>query len=383
MMDVPHPNITPLSFIFTIAIAIGFFLSVVLFLSRKGNTRANKFLSILIFLFSIVQIWDFLMQTRLILQVPNMVMVVNPLILLLGPFVYFYVKSLTHIHWKFNARLAVHFIPAIAFYVYFTPVYLLTEQEKFRFISDAFQNHKFIIPKTFYIVAVVQIFSYLISSIKILFEHARYIKDTFSFTERVNLNWLKRFLVIFILLWLSFALRSLYPIRMIWEISACLSVLSMYIVGYFGYNQPVIFQQTPGTEGPILTKEEIKKYASSPLTEAETSAYVHRLRALMENEKLFLRSDLKIGTVADRAGIPVHHVSQIINEKLGKNFFDFVNEYRVNEVKKRFADSQYDALTILAIGFDSGFNSKTAFYSAFKRNTGVIPSEFKKHLSIH
>jgi AraC-like DNA-binding protein len=377
-MDVLHPDVTIISLIFIVAISIGFFLSLILFFTRKGNTRANKFLSILIFFFSTVQIWDFLMYTRLILRFPHMMMVVNPLILLLGPFVYFYVKSLTNIGWRFSAILGVHFIPAIAFYIYFFPTYFLDEQEKFRLISDAFINHKFIIPRPFYIFAVTQILAYLIYSVRILLEHSKYIKNNFSFTEHINLNWLKRLLIIFIVLWLAFALRSLYAVKMIWEISALLSVLTMYIVGYFGYNQPAIFSGSTVDALRASKKEEKKKYASSSLTEKESTEYLEKLQVLMNNEKLFLKNDLKIGDVAEKIGLPLNYVSQIINEKLDKNFYDFINEYRVDEVKKRFADAKYDHMTILAIGFDSGFNSKTAFYSAFKRNTGVIPSEFKK-----
>jgi AraC-like DNA-binding protein len=154
----------------------------------------------------------------------------------------------------------------------------------------------------------------------------------------------------------------------------------MYIIGYFGYNQPVIFQEPMIDTLSADNKEGKKKYASSSLAEKEITEYVEKLKALMNTEKIFLKNDLKIGDVAEKIDLPVYYVSQVINEKLGKNFYDFINEYRVDEVKKRFADTKYDYMTILAIGFDSGFNSKTAFYSAFKRNTGVIPSEFKKHL---
>ena len=99
----------------------------------------------------------------------------------------------------------------------------------------------------------------------------------------------------------------------------------------------------------------------------------------MDNEKIFQQNDLKLGDVAKKINLPAYYVSQVINEKLGKNFYDFINEYRVEEVKRRFADKKYDHMTILAAGFDSGFNSKTAFYSAFKKNTGVTPTEFKKN----
>jgi AraC-like DNA-binding protein len=374
-----HADVSLISLVFIVSLSIGMFLSLILFVSRKGNARANKFLSLLILLFSIVQIWDFLMYTRLILRFPHMLMIVNPLILLLGPFVYFYVKALTSVDWKYSVRLVVHFIPTAAYYVFFLPFYFLHEQEKFRLISDAIVNHKFIIPRTFYIIAIIQILIYLIYSIRILLEHSTYIKNHFSFTEHVNLNWLKRLLIIFILLWLAFALRSLYPIKMIWEFSAILSVLSMYVVGYFGYNQPAIFEEPMIDSMSKSDKKEIKKYASSPLTEKEITEYLNKILVLMKDEKMFLKNDLKIGEVAAKVNVPLHYVSQIINEKLGKNFYDFINEFRVDEAKKRLADTTYNYLTILAIGFDSGFNSKTAFYSAFKKISGMNPSEYKKH----
>jgi AraC-like DNA-binding protein len=294
--------------------------------------------------------------------------------------IYFYVKALTSIDWKFRIKLVVHFVPVTSFYIFFLPVYLLNEQEKIRLISDAFLNHKYIISPAFYIFALVHILTYLVFSVRRLLEHAKNIKNNFSFVEYVNLNWLKYLLIIYIVLWLAFAIRVFYPSRLIWNISAFLSLLTMYIVGYFGYNQPVIFQESMSDTLSAFSKGGKKKYASSALTEKETSEYLKKLQSLMNNEKIFLKNDLKLGDVAEKLELPVYYVSQVINEKLGKNFYDFINEYRVDEVKKRFADTKYDNLTILAIGFDSGFNSKTAFYSAFKRNTGVIPSEFKKHL---
>jgi AraC-like DNA-binding protein len=307
-------------------------------------------------------------------------MSLNPLIFTLGPLTYFYVKALTNINWKFRVSLVVHFIPAVAFYISFLPMYLLDEQAKIRLISNAFFNHHYIVPPAFYIFAVVHILAYLFFSERILLEHAKNIKNNFSFIENLNLNWLKYLLIIFIVLWFTFAIRVFYPSRLIWNISAFLSLLTMYIVGYFGYNQPIIFQESMIDTKSAFIKEEKKKYASSSLTENEITEYLKKIRTLMNTEKLFLKNDLKIGDVSEKINLPVYYVSQVINEKLGKNFYDFINEYRVDEVKKRFADTKYDYLTILAIGFESGFNSKTAFYSAFKRKTGMIPSEFKKHL---
>jgi AraC-like DNA-binding protein len=377
-MNTSQSGITIVSVAFVVAISVGFFLSLMLFFSRKGNMKANKYLSLLILFFSLLQIWDVLVQTRLLIEFPHMIMVLNPLLFVLGPFVYFYVKALTCIEWKFGGKVVVHLIPAAVLYVFSVPVYLLGEQEKIRLISGAFLNHEFIIHPAFYICGEIHILAYLFFSVRNLLEHSKSIKNNFSFTERLSLTWLRNLLIIFIILWLTFAIRVFYHSKLIWDISAYLTLLTMYIIGYFGYNQPVIFQGSMNETLSAFDKEEKKKYASSSLTDEEINDYLKKLRALMDNEKIFLQNDLKLGDVAEKMNLPAYYVSQVINEKLGKNFYDFINKYRVEEVKRRFADKKYDHMTILAAGFDSGFNSKTAFYSAFKNNTGVTPTEFKK-----
>ena len=74
-----------------------------------------------------------------------------------------------------------------------------------------------------------------------------------------------------------------------------------------------------------------------------------------------------------------HNLSQVINAKLGKNFYDFVNEYRVEEVKRRLRDPKYTNLKILAIGMDAGFNTKSTFNAFFKKHTGLTPSQYREH----
>jgi len=207
-----------------------------------------------------------------------MIMALNPLLFVLGPLVYFYINALTSANWRFGRGHAVHFIPAAAFYIYFFPVYRLDEQEKIRLITDALLNHQYIIPHVFYIAAAAQILVYLVFSVRRLLEHDKFIKNNFSFVEHVNLLWLKRMLTIYIVLWVVFSIRVFYPVRLIWELSAFLSLLTMYMIGYFGYNQPVIFHASANEALPASDKEEKKKYASSSLTEKESTEYLKKTR---------------------------------------------------------------------------------------------------------
>ena len=98
----------------------------------------------------------------------------------------------------------------------------------------------------------------------------------------------------------------------------------------------------------------------------------------MENEKPYLDTKLGLKELAEDLDISVHHLSQVINEKLGKNFFEFVNGYRVAEVISLLKNPQYKRYTLLAIAYDSGFNSKSRFNSVFKKNTGFTPSKYIK-----
>jgi AraC-like DNA-binding protein len=144
-------------------------------------------------------------------------------------------------------------------------------------------------------------------------------------------------------------------------------------MGYFGIRQPSIF-----TDTPIVGKKRKIKYQKSGLTDSGAKKVYESLIHLMQEEKPFLEPDLTLFTLAEMINIPPNHLSQVINSLAGKNFFDFINYYRVEEAKRNIILQKYEHLTLLGIAFESGFNSKASFNRAFKRQVGITPSEFKK-----
>ena len=102
----------------------------------------------------------------------------------------------------------------------------------------------------------------------------------------------------------------------------------------------------------------------------------------MVSQKPYLDPDLTLPGLADELDIPSHYLSQIINERIGSNFFDFINQHRVEEIKRRIADPSYAHYSLLGIAFESGFNSKSAFNRVFKKLTGRTPSEFKREQEV-
>jgi AraC-like DNA-binding protein len=148
------------------------------------------------------------------------------------------------------------------------------------------------------------------------------------------------------------------------------------VYSFYGIKQPVIFGEELKIESD--EKKETGKYIKSGLKESQAVEYLENLLSFMEEKKPFLDRDLSIQDISDMTGIPRHHITQVLNEKHKKNFFTFINEYRVKEVISRFNNPKNNNFTILAIAFDSGFNSKTTFNSIFKSQTGMTPSEFRE-----
>ncbi|MBC7910399.1 MAG: helix-turn-helix domain-containing protein, partial [Pyrinomonadaceae bacterium] len=122
----------------------------------------------------------------------------------------------------------------------------------------------------------------------------------------------------------------------------------------------------------------VKRYEKSTLTQERAERSLSRLREVMLAEKPFTDSELTLPKLAGRMGISAHHLSQIINERLNQNFFDFINAHRIEEAKRRLFDPKKKHLSILGIAEEVGFNSKSTFNAAFKKHTGMTPSEWRK-----
>jgi ligand-binding sensor domain-containing protein/AraC-like DNA-binding protein len=124
-----------------------------------------------------------------------------------------------------------------------------------------------------------------------------------------------------------------------------------------------------------------EKYKTSALLPETVEQVLPRLTRLMEEEKLYLDPDLTLKKLSERLQVHYNHLSRIINEHLGKSFNDYINTYRIEEAKKRLADPGEARKTVLEIAYDTGFYSKSVFNTAFKKFTGITPSQFRKEQS--
>ena len=133
-----------------------------------------------------------------------------------------------------------------------------------------------------------------------------------------------------------------------------------------------------GRRDTVSRKAQPVKYAKSGLGEDQILRYKSRLDRMMEEEEMFLQPDLTLPSLAKSAGCSVNHLSQVINAGYGMSFFDWVSQYRIERAKDLLADEGSRHEPVLTIAFAVGFNSNSAFYSAFRKWVGQTPTQYRK-----
>lgn len=363
-----------------IAISQSFFAGLVLS-TKKPVTTANKIMSAWLFLICIEMIFALINQNLLLFYSFPFIAFTY------GPLLYLYTRHTTLRKKQFDRVNYLHFLPFLLFFalsVWQRDYQLFGNPEGF-FRPDSMISLRIIYSAGFFI----SISLYSILTFIEIRRHQRSLRDRLSYTSvSATLNWLKiisisfysAYLVLFILGGINI-LGAYFPFDPYYVAFVFVVVIS-FACSYYGVNQPLIFSYdddepavTPGTENGTS-----EKYSRSGLKTAQAESILGQLLATMTEKTPYLNRDLTIYDLSAMTGISRHYITQVLNEYYGKNFFAFVNEYRVNEAASRMGNIRYINYTILAIAYDSGFNSKSAFNKFFKEQMGVTPSEFRESL---
>ncbi len=306
------------------------------------------------------------------------------LLFLNGPLLFFYVKAITNQSEKLNKAFLWHLLPFMAFVAYLnlfanaSAVFSGTES------AHEATNIEFPLPYfLFLILLALSVPLYIYLSIQILLRHKKIIADNFSDIEKRTLTWLRNLIIILGLAWIVLVIIIfIHHVLHLFSDSFCINGLFMtltaFIVtaGSYGFKQPGVFS-SKGSMTPEVLEESDKPYAGSSLKEEDKQQYLASLMDYIDNKKPYLNNEITLSQLALEVNIPLHHLSRIINEHFNQNFFDFINQFRVNEFIRRLAEPKYSNYSLLAIAFDCGFNSKTTFNRYFKKATGVTPSQYK------
>jgi len=314
--------------------------------------------------------------------------------ILTAPLLYFYVVLITKPEQKFNSWFWLLTLPFFVFLTYFLATYyfLPIDKKNAYFHLATTKPWAMIYAGEFFLVLSGPVYSVL--GLFRLKRHIKNIKGNFSYTSGIDLNWLKTIFIAIVIVNLieifSNIFSDIFPLFTYQtgdNLVYALNVFLIFFIGYYGFKQTLIYPSV-GSKPDLkqndqyfetqLTgiSEATTKYVKSGLPKSDVDKYYSSLIQLIDSEKLFLDSKLSIKTISDKLGLSVNHLSQVINQKSGKNFFKFINEYRVEEAKKLLTDQSNQKYTILAIAYDCGFNSKSSFNTIFKQFTGKTPSAF-------
>ena len=307
------------------------------------------------------------------------VVLATSLIILAGPFLYFYAKSATG---ESIPRFSLHFVPFALSLL--SSLGLLFGGQASRVGVALVINLNSSLGFLIFLPPLVLVASlaYPWFSYKALQRWRETLKDELSALERADLAWVRVWIVSSVVLTFALLLSGLATnsglVSLSLYIGFCLAAFCLQLgyVGYFGLSQASVF-------GLGLGSGAAKSRTPSGATEKafEGAADVAALEAFMGETHPHLTAGLTIDALSDQIGWDPLRLSEVIRQGFGVSYFDFINARRVEEVKALMADPRNQRITLLSLAMDAGFGSKSAFNEAFKRHVGQSPSQYRRGLT--
>lgn len=354
------------------------------FLSKKNKQIHDK---ILIFWFCLIIIQTHSFYLQSINPYHFIVEISSAIVFLHGPTIWFYYHTLTTKKIQFRFLYFLHLLP------FAVNLYLILPS----FIHQQLTPFTEVERNILMVVKFISILSYVLITILHLSWHKKLVKDFFSNTQKIELQWLQVVLFGILFIWILAAFSQL-AVHLRFEIidrsdediyvniAVNLWVIS---IAYYGFKQGSVFQNLHRDVLTIeneeknkeLVKEQpnniiLKKYTKSRLDKETIERLALTLMNHMKNQKPYLDPDLNLLQLAKAVNLSTNDLSQVINEYYKMNFYDFINRDRVESVKQAIINGDTKTKTLLGIAFDSGFNSKASFNRAFKKMTGQTPTEY-------
>ncbi|WP_439129966.1 helix-turn-helix domain-containing protein [Polaribacter sp.] len=362
-------------------------------LLRKGilyNNKSSKWLSFLLFLCAMYISpymlgyagWYSIIYTREILYfVPFMQ------VLLIGPVIYFYTKSLLNPAFKITKKNRYHFIPAILYLIYSFIIFITDKLilDEFYFYADGRDKD---LANWYQFTGVISMIIYLILSLKHYSTYKKLVFNKVSFADSILFQWIQNFLIAFLaIIILRVLLFVLNPEwgefgSQFWHyIVFSIVVFYISINGYANAVKMSFLSDVNTETVNVFSELEVsEKPKEEEINKEEIENWKTKILYLLEVDKIYENPKLTLTDVSKLLETNTKTVSNSINSGFEMNFNDFINHYRIEAVKEKLKNGDHKKSTLLGIAFDCGFNSKATFNRAFKKSTSLSPKAFLQKL---
>ena len=299
------------------------------------------------------------------------------------PLLFLYILSVIYSNFKLKAKHLVHILPwLINMLVLFPVFFMVSENEKLLFLNHYSETSTYLFSsKLDYILSI----AYLVAEIYYLFRYRKLLLE--NYTNKIyfyNYNWLKQLILFIIVGQILTTIKGFLRDNNVVDIANNAKIVLLLFGLIFSFwlvfkalYSPKLFR---GIDVNLrLSKEMInEKGKNNENFSKEESHKIEQLKEYMIAKEPFLESSLTIQDLALKLNLNSRDLSVLINQSLNKHFFDFINEYRIEKAKKLLKDTSKKELTVLEILYEVGFNSKSSFNTAFKKHTGITPTQFRK-----
>ena len=372
------PKINTWAMLYFFVALIGFYVMGMLLLNKKIDNQARIIIALFVFIHSFFILNISINRANYLFEIPHSYLMSTWSSLLYGPLLFLYFRRVSQRH-QFKWEDLWHFIPTLLLVGYLIPnVYAFTGEEKVNLMLSRLQNglspsdsSKLVLIVSLKAISLA-VYAYFIH----LLLHRNSTKEQSKSKTRLwqkNIYYIHvAYVVTYIIYGLSISLGNPYPVLL--HVPIIIMAVMVVYVGYAANVQPNVFSGVYAYTNNRL----FPKYVKSGLTESLSLELKENLTQLFEKEKLYRRNDINLDLVARKLGTTRHNASQIINEHFNKSFHEFVNVYRIKEVKKLL--EKEIGLNIIDIAYEVGYNNKVTFNKAFKKETSLTPSQYLREI---
>jgi AraC-like DNA-binding protein len=348
----------------------------------RGNRRSNTLLGALLLAWMLVLADSLGILTGWTAGHSRLAFWGNQLFWLIGPFLFLYTRSVLDPQFRLRPRHLWHVLPLLLMLL---PTQLawqtLPEEIRVEALQNAFSMRDGWLGLLL-MAPYVQFGVYLLASFRELKRYRGQLANNYSREDQVQLPWLQFFLwgilVVVMLGVLQNLIRFLTSSALFYELSilaggiALLTFFGLFI--FKALRQPEIFSGLPALTSPP-PEQQLNDQEKQALT-----ILADRLQTYTQTQQPYLKPDLSLKELAAQLSVSPRELSQAINRILGQNFFDFVNQHRIELAQRKIAESNDPKVTVLEIMYEVGFQSKSSFNTAFKKFTGMTPTQWKTHV---